>query len=135
MSNTTKCSDTVLVPDEPLNKELVARFVASNNPYSLPTISTRLEDLDSFDIDVILEHSISFGYKNQVLVIVPNTPRNGKYSLTCYGLNTQQYTLYNPHYNVSFTTLSNLLEAFQWNGGRWVKEEKIKEVMEQIPDE
>lgn len=128
-------SDSLKVTDHPLNKELVARFVAANNPYSLPTISTRLKDLDTFEIDVILEHSLTFEHKGQTIVVVPNTPRNGKYSLTCYALNTQNYTLYDPNYVMNFKTLSNLLEVFQWNGGRWVKDEKIKEVMEQIPDE
>ena len=120
-----------------MNRKLVARFLASVDPKSLPSATTPLEDLDTFEVQEILEQSITgdYGPQRVFLCVVPGPIKNGLYTMRVYEFDKETWKLKPSNYTLeSFTVLSKILEKIQWDGAQWVSKERIEEALKHIPE-
>ena len=131
-----KCEgvNVMAIINNPINKPLVARFLASVDPARMPNSTTALEDLDSMEVDEIREQALGVEYEGVPTYIVPGPIQNGKYTLLSYEFHPQTWKLSNSKYTFTFKALSNLLEHLKWNGGKWVSQKDINAAMKRIPE-
>ena len=113
-----------------MNKKLVAQFMASVNASELPSVGFNLSDLDSFEIDEILDQSVEFEHDAQKMFIIPSFVRKGTWTVNCYVLNDKGKLL-KSHYNPSLEELSDILEKSNWNGN-WVSKRDVEEAMKYL---
>ena len=113
-----------------VNKKLVAQFIASVDISTLPTADLALDELDEFEINEIIEQSVTFEYVNQNIYVIPSFNFNeGKYSLDCYKMENNRLVAVN--YIPSWQELSDTLEKQEWNGD-WVSDSDVEKVMKYI---
>ena len=113
-----------------MNKKLVAQFMASVDLYTLPTNSFDLADLDSFEIDEIIEQSVEFEHDGQKMFVIPSFVRKGTWTVNCYVLNDKG-KLIKSHYTPSLEELSDILEKSNWNGN-WISKRDVEEAMKYL---
>lgn len=114
-----------------MNKKLIAQFLASVDPYTLPTNDIKLDDLDEWELQEIIEQSVEFEYEGNTLYVIPGTSFiEGVQTLDCYKLKNGK--LMKSHYIPTYSELSDILEKQGWNGD-WVLPNDVKEAMKRIP--
>ena len=113
-----------------MNKKLVAQFMASVNTAELPNVGFDLADLDSFEIDEILDQSVEFEHDGQAMFVIPGFVRKGVWTINCYVLNNKG-KLIKSRYTPSFEELSDILEKSNWNGD-WVSKRDVEEAMKYL---
>ena len=116
-----------------MNRKLVAQFLASVDPYTLPTNDLELSELDEWEIQEIIDQSVKFEHAGHTLYVLPSASfRGGVQTLDCYKLNNGK--LLKSDYTPTYFELSDILEKQGWNGD-WVPIENVKEAMKYISGE
>ena len=116
-----------------MNKKLVAQFLASVDPYTLPTNSFDLSELDEFEVEELLSQAVEFDHNGRVMYVIPGVTYDGDIqNLECYVFDDGElmYSDYTPTY----AELSDILEHQEWYGD-WVNSEDVQEAMKRIPAE
>ena len=115
-----------------MNRKLVAQFLASVDPYTLPTSTFKLEELDEWEIQEIIEQSVEFEHAGHTLYVIPGMFTGGTQTIDCYEFKDNKLVKVN--YYPTYSELSDILDRQGWRGD-WVPSKDVKKALERIPEE